>query len=119
MHQVRYVAGGRDRVHLAEPADTAFARGRRQHAKIGRTDSRHLGQMPAEGRLPGAIGAISRPEPRAYRLGAAGPRGLLPPVRPGGRNALRSVQGLAAVRGQLTTSALSNSHAGTGLPEAE
>ena len=29
-------------VHLAEPADTAFARGRKRHAKTGKTDSRHL-----------------------------------------------------------------------------
>jgi transposase len=35
--------------HLAEPADTAFARGRKRHAK---TDCRHLRQLLAEGRLP-------------------------------------------------------------------
>jgi len=35
--------------HLAEPADTAFARGRKRHAKTDKTDSRHL---LAEGRLP-------------------------------------------------------------------
>jgi hypothetical protein len=39
-------------VHLAEPADTAFARGRKRHAKTGKTDSRHLRQLLAEGRLP-------------------------------------------------------------------
>jgi transposase len=39
-------------VHLAEPADTAFARGRKRHAKTDRTDSRHLRQLLAEGRLP-------------------------------------------------------------------
>jgi len=38
--------------HLAEPADTAFARGRKRHAKTDKTDSRHLRQMLAEGRLP-------------------------------------------------------------------
>jgi transposase len=38
--------------HLAEPADTAFARGRKRHAKTDRTDSRHLRQLLAEGRLP-------------------------------------------------------------------
>src|SRR2546430_4340799 len=38
--------------HLAEPADTAFARGRKPHAKTGKTDSRHLRQLLAEGRLP-------------------------------------------------------------------
>jgi transposase len=35
--------------HLAEPADTAAARGRKQHAK---TDARHLRTLLAEGRLP-------------------------------------------------------------------
>jgi transposase len=35
--------------HLAEPADTAFARGRKRHAK---TDCRHLRMLLAEGRLP-------------------------------------------------------------------
>jgi transposase len=41
--------------HLAEPADTAFARGRKRHAKTGKTDSRHLRELPAEGRhLTGA-----------------------------------------------------------------
>jgi hypothetical protein len=38
--------------HLAEPADTAFARGRKRHAKIDKTDCRHLRQLLAEGRLP-------------------------------------------------------------------
>jgi transposase len=40
-------------VHLAEPADTAFARGRKRHAKTDRTDAAHLRQLLAEGRLPG------------------------------------------------------------------
>ena len=39
-------------VHLAEPADTAFARGRKRHAKTGKTDARHLRMLLAEGRLP-------------------------------------------------------------------
>src|SRR6266581_25565 len=39
-------------VHLAEPADTAFARGRKRHAKTDKTDSRHLRMLLAEGRLP-------------------------------------------------------------------
>lgn len=39
-------------VHLAEPADTAFARGRKRHAKTDKTDSRHLRRLLAEGRLP-------------------------------------------------------------------
>ncbi len=38
--------------HLAEPADTAFARGRKRHAKTDRTDARHLRQLLTEGRLP-------------------------------------------------------------------
>src|SRR5271165_2462769 len=38
--------------HLAEPADTAFARGRRRHAKTDKTDCRHLRALLAEGRLP-------------------------------------------------------------------
>ncbi len=38
--------------HVAEPADTAFARGRKRHAKTDKTDSRHLRQLLAEGRLP-------------------------------------------------------------------
>ena len=52
----RYVAeeaaaAGLD-AHLAEPADTAFARGRKRHAKTDKTDSRHLRQLLAEGLLP-------------------------------------------------------------------
>ena len=39
-------------VHLAEPADTAFLRGRKRHAKTDKTDSRHLRELLAEGRLP-------------------------------------------------------------------
>ena len=39
-------------MHLAEPADTALARGRKRHAKTDKTDSRHLRQLLAEGRLP-------------------------------------------------------------------
>jgi transposase len=38
--------------HLAEPADTAAARGRKRHAKTDKTDSRHLRMLLAEGRLP-------------------------------------------------------------------
>ena len=38
--------------HVAERADTAFARGRKRHAKTGKTDSRHLRMLLAEGRLP-------------------------------------------------------------------
>src|SRR5215831_5728334 len=39
-------------VHLAEPADTATARGRKRRAKTDKTDSRHLRMLLAEGRLP-------------------------------------------------------------------
>ena len=38
--------------HLAEPAGTAFARGRKRHAKTDKTGSRHLRMLLAEGRLP-------------------------------------------------------------------
>jgi transposase len=38
--------------HVAEPADTAFARGRKRHAKTDKTDCRHLRTLLAEGRLP-------------------------------------------------------------------
>jgi len=39
--------------HVAEPADTAAARGRKRHPKTDKTDSRHLRTLLAEGRLPG------------------------------------------------------------------
>jgi len=52
----RYVAeelaGAGVVAHVAEPADTAFARGRKRHAKTGKTGSRHLRELLAEGRLP-------------------------------------------------------------------
>jgi transposase len=38
--------------HLAEPADTAAARGPKRRAKTDRTDARQLRQLLAEGRLP-------------------------------------------------------------------
>src|SRR3989442_4378786 len=38
--------------HVAEPADTAFARGRKRHAKTDKTDCRHRRMLLAEGRLP-------------------------------------------------------------------
>jgi hypothetical protein len=38
--------------HLAEPAGTAARRGRKRHAKTGKTDARHLRMPLAEGRLP-------------------------------------------------------------------
>jgi addiction module HigA family antidote len=52
----RYVAGelaaAGIAAHVGEPADTAFARGRKRHAKTDKTDSRHLRELLAEGRLP-------------------------------------------------------------------
>jgi transposase len=39
-------------VHLAEPADTAAARGRKRRAKTDKADSRHLRQLLVEGRVP-------------------------------------------------------------------
>jgi transposase len=39
-------------VHLAGPADTAFARGRKRHARTGKTGCRQLRMLLAEGRLP-------------------------------------------------------------------
>jgi transposase len=38
--------------HVGEPADTAAARGRKRHAKTDKTDARHLRTLLAEGRLP-------------------------------------------------------------------
>jgi transposase len=38
--------------HVGEPADTAFARGRKRHAKTDKTDSAHLRQLLEQGRLP-------------------------------------------------------------------
>jgi transposase len=38
--------------HLGEPAGTAALRGRKRHAKTGKTDARHLRTLLAEGRLP-------------------------------------------------------------------
>jgi transposase len=38
--------------HLAEPADTAAARGRKRHAKTDRAGSRHLRVLLTDGRLP-------------------------------------------------------------------
>ena len=38
--------------HVGEPADTAAARGLKKHAKTDKTDSRHLRELLADGRLP-------------------------------------------------------------------
>ena len=45
--------------------------------------SRMLGAARADPGVPGAAGDLSRPADRAHRLGAADPRGVLPPGRPG------------------------------------
>src|SRR5258707_3253736 len=99
-------------VHLAEPAGTAFARGRKRHAKTGKTDSRHLRQLLAEGRLPecwippGRILACRalletyhdlRRERTAWaqRIHAVFFHQGAPPL---GEGALRTEQGIAALR---------------------
>jgi hypothetical protein len=51
--------------HVAEPADTAAARGRKRHPKTGKTGSRHLRTLLAEGRLPGCW--VPRAPPDARR----------------------------------------------------
>jgi len=52
----RYVAGELRRagieVHLAEPADTAAARGRKKHARTDRSDARLARELLVQGRLP-------------------------------------------------------------------
>jgi len=52
----RYIAGelaaAGIAAHLGEPADTAALRGRKRHAKTDKTDARHLRTLLAEGRLP-------------------------------------------------------------------
>jgi transposase len=52
----RYVTGELQRAgaeaHLAEPADTAAARGRKRRAKTDRADARLMRDLVAEGRLP-------------------------------------------------------------------
>jgi transposase len=78
--------------HVAEPADTAFARGRKRHAKTDKTDSRHLRQLLAEGRLPGCWIPPSHivecralletyHDLRAEHTAQAQLRGVLPPRR--------------------------------------
>ncbi len=75
-------------VHLAEPADTAFARGRKRHAKTGKTDCRHLRMLLTEGygSAAGTAPTTVRPRCRARTgTGRAAPsrdRGM----RPGARN---------------------------------
>ncbi len=112
----RYVAGelaaAGVAAHVAEPADTAFARGRKRHAKTGKTDARHLRQLLAEERLPEcwvppAQVLECRALPETYhdlrrehtawvqRVHAVFSRQGAPRL---GEGALRTGQGLAAVR---------------------
>src|SRR5207344_878931 len=94
----RYVAeelaGAGVAAHVAEPADTAFARGRKRHAKTGKTDSRHLRELLAGGRLPECwippahiLECRALPELyhdlRAEHTAQAQLRGVLPPGRSG------------------------------------
>src|SRR4051812_46999134 len=84
--------------HLAEPADTAAARGPKRRAKTDRTDARHLRELLAADRLPESwippeqvlsdarpTAAVQRPARGAHRLGAADPRHPAAPRRPGDR----------------------------------
>jgi hypothetical protein len=59
-------------VHLAEPAGTAFARGRKRHAKTGWTDARHLRQLLAEGALRTTQGLEAMRAASAAHLSPAG-----------------------------------------------
>ena len=64
-------------VHLAEPADTAFARGRKRHAKTGKTDARHLRMLApqlGEGALRTEQGVAGL---RATAAGCLSPAGQL------------------------------------------
>ena len=95
----RYVTGELQRAgvqaHLAEPADTAAARGRKKRAKTDRADARLLRELLAEGcsgmldpagahpGMPGAAGVLPRLAGRAHRVGPARPRDLVPPGRAG------------------------------------
>src|ERR1035441_1708251 len=61
--------------------------------------ARVLGAAAADPGVPGAAGDLSRPAGRAYGVGAADPRGVLPPGRPRlGESFLRSEQGMAELR---------------------
>ena len=94
----RYVAAELARAgvqaHLAEPADTAAARGRKKRAKTDRADSRLMRDLLLQGRspemldpagarpgVPGAAGDLSCAAARAHRMGPAGARSAVPPGR--------------------------------------
>src|ERR1700722_3269451 len=97
-------------VHVGEPADTAAARGRKRHAKTGKTDSRHLRTLLAEGRLPECWVAPAQileyralletyHDLRREHTARVQPCGVLPPGRPGagrGRAAHRAGPGRTA-----------------------
>ena len=92
--------------HLAGPADTAAARGRKRHAKTGKTDCRHLRMLLAEGRLPECWippGRILEARAllelyhdlRAEHTAQAQLRGAVPPGRPAPRARARCAPGRA------------------------
>ena len=82
--------------HLAEPADTAAARGRKKRAKTDRADARLQRDLLTQGRLPecwippehvlecrALLELYHDLRRRAHRVGAAGARGAVPPGRAG------------------------------------
>src|SRR3954449_11812656 len=84
--------------HLAEPADTAAARGPKRRAKTDWADARLLRELLADGRLPeswippaqvlsdaGPAAVVQGPARAAHRLGAAHPRDRTAPRCTGGR----------------------------------
>ena len=86
--------------HLAEPAGTAAARGRKRHAKTDKTDSRHLRTLLAEGRLPECwipppactTMCRSRSRPRPWGEGKVGNGGGTPHGPPFRRQARQRVR---------------------------
>ena len=97
--------------HLAEPADTAFARGRKRHAKTDKTDARHLRSCwPRDGcRSAGSRPATSWSAGRCWSCtttcaASAPPRAAIRAVlfhqgAPAlGEGALRTEQGVAGLR---------------------
>src|SRR3954451_305322 len=84
---VEELQGAGVEAHLAEPADTAAARGPKRRAKTDRTDARLLRDLLADGRLPESwispaqvlsdarpAAAVQGPARTAHRLGATHPR---------------------------------------------
>jgi len=54
--------------HVAEPADTQAARGRKHHAKTDRTDARLLRELLAAGELPEAVCLALKARLREYAM---------------------------------------------------